>query len=252
MQSKPKLALVTGASTGIGQATVEQIVQAGYQVLATARRESRLVALAKATGCAYVVADITTSQGVQAIVDKAATLGKVHTLINNAGGALGVDTVAQADHNDWRMMYERNVLGSLALTQAFLAELEDTHGEVVFLTSTAAHDTYPGGAGYVAAKHAQRIIANTLRLEIVGKPIRVMEIAPGMVKTSEFSLNRLRGDKEAAEQVYAGVEAPITADDVARAIVWMVNQPEHVNIDSIIIRPRAQASNTIVYRQLEN
>lgn len=145
-------------------------------------------------------------------------------------------------------MYELNVLASLKVTQLVLPHMEESGGTLVYITSTAAHDTYPGGAGYTAAKHAERMIPNTLRLELVGKPVRIVEIAPGMVHTEEFSLNRYHGDQAAADRVYAGVEAPLTAEDVAEAIRWCVSLPPHFNVDSMIIRPVAQASNTVVAR----
>ena len=156
--------------------------------------------------------------------------------------------MADADPAEWLTMYERNALAALRVTRAFLPGLRERGGDVVFLTSTAAHGTYPGGAGYVAAKHAERVIANTLRLELVGEPVRIIEIAPGMVATEEFSLNRFHGDRAAADAVYAGVEAPLTASDVAECIVWTLERPAHVNIDSLTVRPRAQASNTVVAR----
>ena len=174
--------------------------------------------------------------------------GAVDAVVNNAGGALGVDPVAEGSAQEWATMYERNALAALRVSQAFLPGLRERGGDLVFLTSTAAHDTYPGGGGYVAAKHAERIIANTLRLELVGEPVRVIEIAPGMVATEEFSLNRLHGDAEAAAKVYAGVAEPLSADDVAACIVWTLELPAHVNIDSMVVRPRAQASNTLVAR----
>ena len=169
--------------------------------------------------------------------------GPLNAVVNVAGGALGTDSVADADLDRWRRMYETNVLGTLRLTRALLPSLRESgRGDVVVLTSTAGHDTYPGGAGYVAAKHAERVIASTLRLELVGEPVRVMEIAPGMVATEEFSLVRYDGDAEKAAAVYAGVASPLVAEDVADAIVWTLTRPHHVNIDSMIIRPRAQAS----------
>ena len=216
-------ALVTGASTGIGAATVRLLRSHGWDVVATARRVERLAA--------QVLAD-----------------GPVDAVVNNAGGALGLDPVADGDPAEWLTMYERNALAALRVTRAFLPGLRERGGDVVFLTSTAAHGTYPGGAGYVAAKHAERVIANTLRLELVGEPVRIIEIAPGMVATEEFSLNRFHGDRAAADAVYAGVEAPLTAADVAECIVWALERPAHVNIDSLIVRPRAQASNTVVAR----
>lgn len=145
-------------------------------------------------------------------------------------------------------MYEKNVIATLRLTQEALPELRDG-GDVVLVTSTAAHGTYPGGAGYTAAKHAERMIANTMRLELVGEPIRIMEIAPGMVHTEEFSLNRYGGDQAKADAVYAGVKDPLTGDDIAEAIMWSLELPAHMNIDSMIIRPVAQASNTVVARE---
>ncbi|WP_107484028.1 SDR family NAD(P)-dependent oxidoreductase, partial [Streptomyces recifensis] len=172
-------------------------------------------------------------------------------LVNNAGGALGADPVASADPEHWRTMYETNVLGTLNLTQALLPKLEASgDGTVVVVSSTAGLSTYEGGAGYVAAKHAEHVLAETLRLEIVGKPVRVLEIAPGMVKTDEFALTRFAGDTEKAAKVYEGVAAPLTADDVADSITWAVTRPSHVNIDLMVLRPRAQASNTKVHREL--
>ena len=161
---------------------------------------------------------------------------------------LSADPVADGDPEEWLTMYERNVLAALRVTRAFLPLMRERGGDVVFLTSTAAHDTYPGGAGYVAAKHGERIIANTLRVELVGEPVRVIEIAPGMVATSEFSLNRFHGDRSRADAVYAGVEGPLSAQDIAECITWALERPAHVNIDSMIVRPRAQASNTVVAR----
>ena len=150
---------------------------------------------------------------------------------------------------DWADMYERNVLATLRLTQQLLPDLRDSGaGDVLIVTSTAAHGTYPGGGGYVAAKHAERAIATTLRLELVGQPVRVLEIAPGMVKTEEFSLNRFGGDTAAADAVYEGVAEPLVAEDIADAIVWALTRPHHMNVDLMVLRPRAQASNTLVAR----
>lgn len=175
--------------------------------------------------------------------------GPLNALVNNAGGALGVDSIENGDLDQWPAMYEVNVLGTLAFTQALLPALRNSgRDDIVLVTSTAAHDTYPGGGGYVAAKRAERTIANTLRLELVGEAIRVIGIALGMVHTEEFSLNRLGGDKESANAVYQGVDNPLVATDIADAIAWTLTRPHHVNIDSMIIRPRAQASNTVVAR----
>ena len=240
-------ALVTGASTGIGAATVRLLRSHGWDVVATARRAERLEALAAETGCTWVAADLQRPDDVERLAAQVLA-APVDAVINNAGGALGLDPVADADPAEWLTMYERNALAALRVTRAFLPGLRERGGDVVFLTSTAAHGTYPGGAGYVAAKHAERVIANTLRLELVGEPVRIIEIAPGMVATEEFSLNRFHGDRAAADAVYAGVEAPLTAADVAECIVWTLERPAHVNIDSLIVRPRAQASNTVVAR----
>ena len=247
--SSPLRAVVTGASSGIGAATVRWLRAAGWDVVAVARRSDRLAALAAETGAIAVVADVTSDADIARLVAVVAGRGPVHALVNNAGGARGVQPVAQASIDDWRAMFELNVLGTLRVTKALLPALAASgRGDVVVLTSTAAHDTYPGGGGYVAAKHAERAIATTLRLELIGQPVRVIEIAPGMVATAEFSLNRFGGDLAKADAVYAGVDAPLTADDVADAVAWTLTRPHHVNIDLLVIRPRAQASNTLVAR----
>ncbi len=242
-------AVVTGASSGIGAATVRLLRAQGWDVLAAARRAERREARAAETGAVPVVVDVTSDDDVARLAATATARGPVHALVNNAGGALGLDPVASGSLADWRAMYEVNVLGAVRVTQALLPALRGSgRGDVVLLTSTAGHGTYPGGGGYVAAKHAERTIAETLRLELVGEPVRVIEIAPGMVATEEFSLVRFRGDAARAAATYAGVDAPLTADDVADAIAWCLTRPHHVNIDSLVIRPRAQASNTVVAR----
>ncbi|MEU1344982.1 SDR family NAD(P)-dependent oxidoreductase [Streptomyces sp. NPDC090075] len=248
-----RIAVVTGASSGIGAATARRLAEAGYRVVLTARREDRIEALAKEIGeaggeaTAYPL-DVTD----RAAVDEFATAFKaIAVLVNNAGGALGADPVATGDPADWRTMYETNVIGTLNLTQALLPKLEASgDGTVVVVSSTAGHGTYEGGAGYVAAKHGAHVLAETLRLEIVGKPVRVIEIAPGMVRTDEFALTRFGGDAEKAAKVYQGVAEPLTAEDVADTITWTVTRPSHVNIDLLVVRPRAQASNTKVHRDL--
>lgn len=244
-------AVVTGASSGIGAATVRRLRAEGWDVVAVARRADRLAELARETGATVVAADLTSDADVERLVESVTSGGPVHALVNNAGGAIGAEPVATADVADWRAMFELNVLGTLRITQALLPALRATRrGDVLVVTSTAGHGTYPGGGGYVAAKHAERQIATTLRLELVGEPVRVIEIAPGMVATEEFSLTRFRGDRAAADAVYAGVDGPLVADDVADAIVWCLTRPHHVNIDSMVIRPRAQVSNTQVARTL--
>lgn len=248
-----RIAVVTGASSGIGAATARRLATAGYRVVLTARREDRIDALAKELteaghqATAYPL-DVTDREA----VDEFATAFKaISVLVNNAGGALGADPVATGDPADWRTMYETNVIGTLNLTQALLPKLEASgDGTVVVVSSTAGLGTYEGGAGYVAAKHGAHVLAETLRLEIVGKPVRVIEIAPGMVKTDEFALTRFGGDTDKAAKVYAGVAEPLTADDVADTITWTVTRPSHVNIDLLVVRPRAQASNTKVHREL--
>ncbi|NLI19605.1 MAG: SDR family NAD(P)-dependent oxidoreductase [Actinomycetales bacterium] len=241
-------ALVTGASTGIGEETVRLLRGHGWRVVATARREERLERLSAETGCTPVPADLTVDDDVAALV-AAATASRVTAVVHVAGGALGLDTIADAQVGRWQTMFDRNVVGTLRLTRAMLPHLR-AHGggDLLYLTSTAAHDTYPGGGGYVAAKHAERIIPLTLRQELVGEPIRVIEIAPGMVRTEEFSLNRL-GSAEAAAKVYEGVAEPLVAADVAAAIVWALELPRHVNVDTMILRPVAQATNTLVARR---
>ncbi|MEV5805953.1 SDR family NAD(P)-dependent oxidoreductase [Streptomyces parvulus] len=247
-----RIAVVTGASSGIGAATARQLAAAGYRVVLTARRKDRIEALAEeieAAGhqaTAYPL-DVTDREAVDEFATAFKTIG---VLVNNAGGALGADPVATGDPEDWRRMYETNVLGTLNLTQALLPKLEASgDGTVVVVSSTAGFATYEGGAGYVAAKHAEHVLAETLRLEIVGRPVRVVEIAPGMVKTDEFALTRFAGDEDKAAKVYQGVTAPLTADDVADTITWAITRPAHVNIDLLVVRPRAQASNTKVHRE---
>lgn len=244
-------ALVTGATTGIGAATVRALIADGFEVIATGRRAERLDVLAAETGCATVVGDLTTDDGVATVVAAALEAGGIDVLVNNAGGAIGADSVADGKAADWRRMYDINVISTLQLTQQLLPTLIERGGDVVVISSTAGHDTYPGGGGYVAAKHAERQIPATLRLELVGQPVRVIDIAPGMVKTEEFALNRFSGDQDRADAVYAGVDEPLVAADIAEAVRWAVTLPPHVNIDSMIIRPRAQASNTIVARRSE-
>lgn len=247
------VAVVTGASSGIGAATARQLAAAGFHVVLTARRKDRIEAVAaeiteaghQATAQALDVTD-------RAAVDSfAASLSRCDILVNNAGGALGADPVATGDPADWRRMYEVNVIGTLHVTQALLPALTDSgDGTIVVLSSTAGLSTYEGGGGYVAAKHGEHVLAETLRLEIVGTPVRVIEVAPGMVKTDEFATTRFRGDTDKAAKVYAGVAAPLTADDVADTITWAVTRPPHVNVDLLVVRPRAQASNSKVHREL--
>ncbi|UNZ20860.1 SDR family oxidoreductase [Streptomyces sp. 891-h] len=247
-----RTAVVTGASSGIGAATARRLAASGYRVVLTARRADRIAELAAQLSDAGHEAeayplDVTDRAAVDAFAERFEALD---VLVNNAGGALGADPVATGNPEEWRQMYETNVLGTLHVTQALLPALTASgDGTVVVLSSTAGHATYEGGAGYVAAKHAQHVLAETLRLEVVGEPVRVIEIAPGMVRTEEFALTRFHGNEEKAAKVYAGVAEPLTADDVADTIAWTVTRPSHVNVDLLVVRPRAQASNTKVHRE---
>ncbi|HUY44574.1 MAG TPA: SDR family oxidoreductase [Streptosporangiaceae bacterium] len=246
------VAVVTGASSGIGAATAIRLAQADYQVILAARRADRIDALAaqirRNGGQAdATVLDVTHRAAVHAF---ASTLDRCDVLINNAGGAIGGETVADSDPADWQAMYDVNVLGALHVTQALLPKLiASGDGTIVVMSSTAGFVAYEGGGGYVAAKHAEHAIAATLRLELCGEPVRVIEIAPGMVRTDEFAVNRYRGNTEQAAAVYAGVAEPLTADDVADTVAWAVTRPSHVNVDLLVLRPRAQAAQHKVYRE---
>jgi len=247
------VAVVTGASSGIGAATAAQLANAGFHVILAARRAGRLdeaTARARAQG-GSAQAQILDVTDVAAVGAFAQSLDRCDVLVNNAGGALGMEDVSEADPADWRTMYETNVLGSLNLTKALLPRLiASGDGTIVMLTSTAGFVAYEGGGGYAAAKHAQHAMAATLRLELCGEPVRVIEIAPGMVRTDEFALNRFRGDADKAAAVYRGVREPLTADDIAEAITWTVTRPGHFNVDLMVLRPRAQAAQHKVYREL--
>jgi NADP-dependent 3-hydroxy acid dehydrogenase YdfG len=246
------VAVVTGASSGIGAATAAKLASSGYHVILAARRASRLgevlTGIHASGGSAETrLLDVTDRN---AVTRFAAALDRCDVLVNNAGGALGSETIAEADPADWRTMYEANVIGTLQMTQALLPRLiASGAGTVVVLSSTAGFVAYEGGGGYVAAKHGQHAIAATLRLELCGEPVRVIEIAPGMVRTEEFALNRYRGDAGRAAAVYAGVREPLTAEDIADTITWAITRPPHVNVDLLVIRPRAQAAQHKVYRE---
>ncbi|MEV4559353.1 SDR family oxidoreductase [Kitasatospora sp. NPDC049285] len=244
--TEQKVAVVTGASSGIGAATARRLAADGFEVVLTARRTERIEQLAKEIGGRAHTLDVTDRAAVDAF---AAGVGRVDVLVNNAGGALGADTVENGDPEDWRTMFEVNVLGVLHLTQALLPALRATgDGTVLIMSSTAALAAYEGGGGYVAAKHAVHSLAQTLRLELVGEPIRIIEIAPGMVQSEGFALTRFRGDQAKAAAVYAGVPDPLTSEDIADTVSWAVTRPAHVNIDLLVVRPRAQAANHKVYR----
>ena len=245
------IAVVTGASSGIGAATARRFAAEGFHVVAAARRVERLTALVQEIGNATAVpCDVTDDASVAALAATVAGLnGPLTVLVNNAGGARGMDPVASGSIADWQWMYDVNVLGTLRVTQALLPALEASGaGSVVTVGSTAAFAVYEGGAGYTAAKHAQTALVGTLRLEIVGKPVRVIEIDPGMVRTEEFALNRL-GDPGKADAIYAGVREPLVAEDIADCIVWAATRPQHVNIDRLVVRPIAQAAQHKVARE---
>lgn len=245
--SESPIAVVTGASSGIGAATARRLAAEGYRVLCAARRAQRIEVLAAEIGGSAVVCDVTSDADVAAL---AAAVGpRCDLLVNNAGGALGLEPVAEADLPAWEAMYATNVLGAARVTKALLPALVASRGTVVFVTSTAADAAYEGGAGYCGVKAAERSMVMALRLEVVDHPVRICEIAPGMVHTDEFSLVRFRGDQAQADAVYAGVAEPLVAEDIADAMVWMATRPSHVNIDRIVIRPRAQAANHKVYRE---
>ena len=248
-----KRAVVTGASSGIGAASVRALVADGWAVVALARREERLKALADELGDAvsYAVCDITDEASTQAAVDQVVAGGQVKALVNCAGAAFGKDPVATASLDDWRNMYELNVLGTLRITQKLLPALKQAPGggTVLVISSTAGIEPYEGGAGYCASKFAEKVMARVLRLEQIGEPVRVIDIAPGMVHTDEFSLKRFGGDEQRAQAVYAGVPSPLTAEDIAECVRWALGQPDTVDIDSIVVRPRAEGSYTKVYRE---
>lgn len=233
--------MVTGASSGIGAATARRLAAEGYDVVAAARRRDRLEALAEdVPGIQPVRLDVTDPGSVATL---ASHLDDVAVLVNNAGGAIGVEPIADADPADWQRMYETNVLGVLRVTQALLPALErGGGGHVVVTGSIAGHLVYEGGGGYTAAKHGATALVETLRLELNGRPVRVTEVAPGMVHTEEFSLVRMRGDRAAADRVYEGVDQPLTADDIADCIAYVVTRPAHVNIDLLVVKPIAQAA----------
>lgn len=242
-----RIAVVTGASSGIGAATARHLAHEGFTVYCVARRVDRIEALASEIGGVAVPCDITSDESVAALAG--AVGDRVSVLVNNAGGAVGQEPFVEADLDAWTTMYETNVLGTGRVTKALLPALIKAEGTVIFVTSTAAEAAYEGGAGYNAAKAGQRMLAGALRLELCGQPVRVCEISPGMVHTEEFSLVRFRGDQAQADAVYAGVPDPLVAEDVADAITWMATRPAHVNIDRLVIRPRAQAANHKVFRQ---
>jgi NADP-dependent 3-hydroxy acid dehydrogenase YdfG len=251
MTSSGGIAVVTGASSGIGAATARRLAEEGFEVWAAARRIDRLDRLAaEHPDIEAIQLDVTDPASV---ADLAARAGRrtdgIAVLVNNAGGAIGLDPVAEADPDEWLRMFETNVLGAMRMTQALLPALRaGAGGHVVLTGSIAGYGVYPGGGGYSAAKYGARAMMETLRLELVHEPVRVSEVAPGLVATEEFSLVRFRGDAERAAKVYEGVAAPLTAEDVADVVAFVVTRPAHVNIDLAVVKPRAQAAPYLVDR----
>lgn len=249
MSSTSKIAVVTGASSGIGAATARLLAKNGYHVIAAARRMDRLQALAGSSENIEAASlDVTDQKSVDSFIEFLA--GKnIDVLVNNAGGAFDSASVLESDPEIWKKTFDVNVVGAVRMTKAIAPLMVKAgRGHIVVLSSTAGHVAYENGGSYVAAKFAERSLANTLRLELNGTPIRVTEIAPGMVKTDEFAVVRNAGDSAKAAKVYEGVDKPLTAEDIAESIYWSVSLPEHVNIDSMIIRPVAQAANHKIHR----
>lgn len=243
--STPPVAVVTGASSGIGAATARALAAAGFHVVLGARRVDRCAEIAKEIDGTAVRLDVTDAESVAAF---AAAVPECRLLVNNAGGAKGLEPVADADEEAWRWMFETNVIGTLRVTKALLpALLASGDGHIVTVTSIAALEAYDNGAGYTGAKHAQAMLHRTLRGELLGQPVRLTEIAPGMVET-DFSLVRFDGDRAKADKVYQGI-TPLTPEDVADVIAFAATRPSHVNLDQIVLKPRAQASAMRAYRE---
>jgi NADP-dependent 3-hydroxy acid dehydrogenase YdfG len=244
-----RTAVVTGASSGIGAATARALAKDGFLVVCAARRSDRVEALAREIGGRGVACDVTSDESVGSLAGVVGELGRLDVLVNNAGGALGTEPVEHASLDEWSRMYDVNVLGLVRVTRALLPALRASgRGLVVNVGSTAGRIAYEGGGGYTAAKHGTQVVTETLRLELNGEPIRVTEVAPGMVHTDEFSLVRFRGDRDKADAVYADVDSPLVADDVAEAIRWVASLPRHVNVDELVLRPVAQAAQHKLHR----
>jgi NADP-dependent 3-hydroxy acid dehydrogenase YdfG len=248
--SKERVAIITGASSGIGAATAIALANEGIRVIAVARRADRLEALSEQSNLIEsFICDITQQSDVDRLAAHCKQLS-VEILINCAGGAFDAATILDGDPDIWEKTYEINVIATLRVTKAITPIMQSLgQGHIVIVSSTAGHRAYENGGSYVAAKFAETSMAHTLRLELNGQPIRITEIAPGMVKTDEFALNRFDGDADKAAKVYEGVDKPLTAEDVAESIRWSVMLPEHFNVDSLVIRPIAQAANHKVARK---
>lgn len=248
--SKERVAIITGASSGIGAATAIALANEGIRVIAVARRADRLEALCKQSNLIEsFICDVTQQSDVDRLAAHCKQLA-VEILINCAGGAFDAATILDGDPDIWEKTYEINVIATLRVTKAITPIMQSMgKGHIVIVSSTAGHRAYENGGSYVAAKFAETSMAHTLRLELNGQPIRITEIAPGMVKTDEFALIRFDGDADKAAKVYEGVDKPLTAEDVAESIRWSVMLPEHFNVDSMVIRPIAQAANHKVARK---
>ncbi|GAA1570533.1 SDR family NAD(P)-dependent oxidoreductase [Kribbella hippodromi] len=238
---------MTGASSGIGAASARYLARAGFEVICAARRLDRIEALAKEIDGRAVQCDVTSAEDVAALT--AAVGDNLQVLLNNAGGAFGLEPVAEADLDAWRRMYEVNVIAVAAVTKSLLPALISGQGTIIVMGSTAGQVAYEGGGGYVAAKHGAKAVVDTLRLELYDQPVRITEIAPGMVRSEGFALTRFNGDQSKADAVYAGVREPLTADDIADIVAYVATRPAHVNLDRITVRPRAQAAQHKVHRQ---
>lgn len=243
-----KRVVVTGASSGIGAATARRLQSDGWSVIAVARRADRLAHLAAVTGAEPFAADLTDRGDIDRLAAHVAHTGGIQALVNNAGGAIGTDSVEHGKADDWLWMYRVNVLATQQVTAALLPSLRQRAtaqdpASIVTMTSTAGHGVYEGGGGYNAAKFGEAALVGVLRLELAGEPIRVIEISPGMVRTDEFSVVRYRGDTDKADAVYQDVPGPLVADDVADVIAYTLGVPPHVNIDHVVMRPVAQAAN---------
>lgn len=248
-----RTAVVTGASTGIGRATAIALKNAGWDVVGVARRADRLTALQADTGIDVFAADLTDPAAITALTDMLAARGDVHALVQVAGGAAGADRVEDGKPEDWDWMFQANVMSTQRLVAALLPLLRKAadgggHADTVFVTSTAAQTAYQGGGGYNAAKAAESMLVKALRLELNGEPIRVVEIAPGMVQTEEFSLNRLRGDATGVDKIYEGVDGPLVAEDIADLVRYALEAPKRVNLDLITVRPVAQSAQHLLAR----
>jgi NADP-dependent 3-hydroxy acid dehydrogenase YdfG len=240
-----RTAVVTGASSGIGAATARALAEAGFSVVVGARRAERLAEVASTIDARALPLDVTDTASVEAF---AAAIDECAVLVNNAGGALGLTPLADAEDEQWRWMYDANVLGTMRVTRAFLPKLiASGDGVIVNIGSIAGLEVYDGGAGYTAAKHALRAVTETLRIELLGQPVRVCEVDPGAAET-EFSVVRFAGDEARAAKVYEGM-TPLVANDVAECIAFVVTRPPHVNIDQLVVKPRDQATAMRVHRQ---